>query len=109
MVRGVLAGAKRPYHWSHSKPAIAASATVGTSGSIGERVSVVTASGTSRLSLTNASVLPIGANEYCTRPVIVSVSTSGTPLYGMCETLNCSARISISPVMCVPLPMPAEP
>src|SRR5262245_44269871 len=76
---GVFAGANRPYHWSQSS-GTPASASVGTSGSDGTRALVLTASATRRPSFTMPSALQSGANEVCTRPVAVSVITSGTPL-----------------------------
>ena len=49
-----------------------------------------------------------GEMKYCTRPVIVSSSASGEPLYGTCVTLMPAANLNPSPFRCVPLPMPAE-
>ena len=55
------------------------------------------------------SAAEIGEKKYVTRPVIVSVSASGVPLYGMCTTSMPAASLNFSPLMCVPLPVPAEP
>ncbi len=40
---------------------------------------------------------------------MVSVNASGVPLYGTCNTSMPAASLNFSPLMCVPLPMPADP
>ena len=43
------------------------------------------------------------------RPVIRSMSVSGTPLYGTCTTSMPAAKRNCSAFRCVPLPTPDEP
>ena len=78
-------------------------------GSTLERFAVLTPSATSLPSRIFGSAAEIGEKKYVIRPVIVSVSASGVPLYGMWTTSMPAASRNFSALMCVPLPVPAEP
>ena len=77
---GSAAGPKMPYHEVTSKPGSPVSATVGTSGSAGERVAVVTASGRSLPALMCGSTGVMVSNDIRIWPPSRSVASGPLPL-----------------------------
>ena len=110
--RGVAAGATMPNQVSASKPlrpGTPDSATVGMSGSSGERLAEPTAS---------ARILPLlmCGTEVSTLsyiksvcPPIKSISAGAAPLYGMCKKFTLAMLFNISMPRCVTEPAPEVP
>ena len=80
MSRGVLAGASTENHTVTSNPGSAASATVGSSGVVGERLVEVTAIALSRPAFTNGRHEGMLSNITVTWPATMSVSAGALPL-----------------------------
>ena len=81
---------------------------VGTSGSVRERLGVLTASAVSLPSLISGSAADMPIEVKSTRPVITSVSASGPPRNGTWTPVKPPATLIRSAAQCVALPTPAE-
>src|SRR5450432_3964037 len=105
---GVAAGARMPNQATVSYPGKPDSCTVGTSGSSGERVRVVTASGRSLPAFTSGSAGGKLTNMAATCPETTSFSAGDEPLYGMCTRSTPAIVLNSSIDMCALLPLPPD-
>ncbi len=105
---GVPAGANTPYHVDISSPGKPASASVGTSGSSGERLGVITASGRSLPPLIWPIDDDVVSNISCALPAMRSRCAWLLPLYGMCVICTPAAALNASPARCCVLPAPDD-
>ena len=107
-VDGVPFGAMSPIHTYASYPATPDSATVGTSGSCGDRVDPVTASGRSLPALMCPTMPAVPGIEAITCPARRSVVACPLPLYGTCDSCMPVIDASIAMNRCWPLPLPDD-
>src|SRR6202008_2547925 len=106
---GVFAGANSAYQESTSKSLRpVASAMVGTSGRIGVRFAVLTASGRSRPARTWPIAAGIETMSSGTSPAIVAATAGPPPRYGMWVMCALSLSSSSSPAMWLGEPTPTE-
>src|SRR4029077_5072067 len=98
---GVLAGTNSAYQADTSKPGIPDSAMVGSSGAVGKRCAVVTASPRSCPERTVCNIEPVVWKAESTRPVMVSVmAPAPAPRYGTWTSSMPALRMNNSPEGC---------
>jgi len=106
MSGGVWAGTNQPCQLEDSKPASPLSATVGTSGSAGERLAPATASARSVPAATCGRAVAIGAIATWISLVMRAGKIPASPLYGIGCISMPAAVLNISIVRCSGLPTP---
>ena len=106
---GVPVTTATPNQPRFSKPATPASDTVGTSGSEGDRVRPVTASGRSLRSRRKLIDAPRFGAAQSIWPPIRSVMATTSPLYGTCTESIFAKYSKLSAARWTWLPTPAEP
>ena len=107
MARGMAAGPSRPYHAPASNPAKRtnpASATVGTSGMMGERFNPPSAMAFKRPAFTCGTDCATLPNDNDTSPLMVAVTAGALPLYGTTITLMPAVFLNNSAASCDGLP-----
>ena len=110
--RGAPAGITTPCHEPPSKPlrpdSTPDSAMVGTSGRVGRRSRVDTASTRNRPDWTYGSAATAVLNATSMSPETWSISAGPVPLYGTCTMLTPPRRLNISISRCELVPLPPE-
>src|SRR5688572_17228776 len=104
----MAAGPARLYHVLASKPRSPDSATVGISGALALRLTLVTAMARSRPDRIGGSAGSAFAIVIEALPAIVSAIAGTVPLYGMCRRLMPVWILSSSAVRCALLPVPGD-
>ena len=105
----VVVNPSLPIHDTASKPGMSASETVGTSGSAGARLALVTAITRSLPLLMCGIAAAMLSNMTWTRPLKRSVYAAGVPLYGTCVICMPVAVLNISPARWLEVPRPPDP
>ncbi len=109
MGAGVFAGMNQPCQLVEAKPATAASAIVGTSGTVGERLTPVIARARMRPSSISGTAVASGTTATSTSPAISAALICASPRNGTARMSMPAACLSISIVRCNGLPTPLEP
>src|SRR6266850_1736793 len=108
MAGGVPFGAIRPYQVPEKYSGMPDSATVGTSGSAGERVAPPTASARSLPERTWGSGPCIGVKVHCASPETTASTEAPAPLYGTCVARTSARLVRRRPARWLDEATPAE-